>query len=159
MDPTKSTQCPRCHSEVATFLHLAWQCPEVNGYWQRVVERVQRTTNTLCPMDPRIVLLGGFTKTKEKKMQYKFTQLLLILAKRRVAISWMGLRVPQIEKWEGDVREWALAEEVRLRKCRHDEKLEEELKIWKAFLDKWKSTDDARDLLSLSALTLRTPCR
>ena len=60
-------------------------------------------------------------------MQHKFMQLLLVLAKRRVAINWMGLRGPQLNKWEADVIEWSLAEETRLVKCRKYVQLEEDL--------------------------------
>ena len=62
-------------------------------------------------------------------MQHKFVLLLLVLAKRRVAISWMAREGPQIGRWEADVREWAVAKEVCLKKCRHDDKLREDLEI------------------------------
>ena len=45
-----------------------------------------------------------------------FVLLLLVLAKRRVAIGWMGAEGPKVERWEADVREWAVAEEIRLKK-------------------------------------------
>ena len=42
---------------------------------------------------------GGGTKKKGENMQYKFVQLLLVLAKRRIAITWMGTGSPQLERW------------------------------------------------------------
>ena len=68
-------------------------------------------------------------------MQYKFIQLLLLLAKRRVVISWMG--EPQLERWEADVLEWSVAEEIELGKCRRDEKLEDDLETWRALISRF----------------------
>ena len=52
---------------------------------------------------------------------------MLVLAKRRISINWMGKKGPPLRKWEKDVGEWSVAEEIRLGKCRQDEKLEEDL--------------------------------
>ena len=70
-------------------------------------------------------------------MHRRFALLLLVLAKRRVAIHWMGKNGPQIQKWKEDVAEWAVAEETRLRKCRKDVKREEDLGVWRQISNKF----------------------
>ena len=44
-----------------------------------------------------------------------------MLAKRRIAIHWAEPGHPMIEKWRGDLREWAVAEKIRLRLVRTDD--------------------------------------
>ena len=70
-------------------------------------------------------------------MLYKFTQLALLLAKRRVAITWMGTRAPSVTKWLADVVEWRVAEKVRRQNCSKDHKLQEDLDSWDGILNKF----------------------
>ena len=87
---------------------------------------------------------------KDKKMQHKFIHLMLVLAKRRVAINWMGLRSPQLNKRETDVVEWSVAEEIRLIKCRRDTKLEEDLECWRALMSRFAESEDSGSSASTS---------
>ena len=73
----------------------------------------------------RICLLGDITKRKGQKITYKFAQLALVLAKRRVAITWLGTQCPKVDRRVTEVVEWAIAE-VRLKACRKDVRLEED---------------------------------
>ena len=137
IDPSKSSACPRCQDPTATFLHLAWQCPAVYSFWQAVANRVSSVARTQCPLDPRVCLLGDIPVKPSRrsvmhtnpKLRIRFIHLLLVLAKRRVAISWMGTRALDIARWERDLGEWAVVEEVRMRKTRRGEKLDEYLEI------------------------------
>ena len=97
---------------------------------------ITHATGRLCPAEPGVCLLGGIGPPirKGRKMGYKFTQLALLLARRRVAITWMGQESPKVERWLSDVSEWSLAEMIRLKKCRTDEKLEEDLEQWSLLL-------------------------
>ena len=58
----------------------------------------------------------------------------LVLAKRRIAIRWLSRVPPKIEEWRKDMMEWALAEEVHMKKIRKDEKAEENLVAWSNML-------------------------
>ena len=42
-----------------------------------------------------------------------------------------------MDRWVMDVVEWAIAEEVRLKAYRRDERMEEDLGVWNGMLDKF----------------------
>ena len=116
-----STQCPRYKQITADFLHLAWGCQQVQEYWLAVVNKIKVVVQIQYPADPRCCLLGDTKRGKGQKMSHRFLMLMLVLAKRRVAITWMAEKGPSIERWEADVIEWAVAEMERNVKqfCEH----------------------------------------
>ena len=115
MDRSRPTACPRCQHPLATFLHLAWSCPEVLVFWIGVIERVRTVANLPELLDPVFCLLGDIPRKKGLRISYKFLQLLFLLAKRRVAITWMAVVAPSLNRWIGDVLEWAVGADVRMK--------------------------------------------
>ena len=90
MDRTKPTGCPRCKHPTASFLHLAWSCPLIFDYWSKVVGRVRTVVHIPCALEPTICLLVDIRDKKGQKVTLEFLHLLLLLAKRSVAITRMG---------------------------------------------------------------------
>ena len=68
-------------------------------------------------------------------MNYKFAQLGLVLAKRRVAIHWAQPEPPKVKKWMEDLREWAIAEEIRLRLVRTDVNADRDIEMWRTLIE------------------------
>ena len=97
-----------------------------------VTRKITETTKIICPAEPRVCLLGDVQRRKDYKMAYKFLQLALVLAKRRVTITWMGSEGPSFERWINDVMEWAVAELISLRP---DDKLVQEIEHWSGMLE------------------------
>ncbi|KAJ1135869.1 hypothetical protein NDU88_002298 [Pleurodeles waltl] len=54
-------------------------------------------------------------KVKKKKMEWTFMQPALVLARHRVAIAWMNTWGPSLQGWRNDIKEWEVAEDMRLR--------------------------------------------
>ena len=54
----------------------------------------------------------------------------LVLARRCIAIGWMGTRGPSKTLWVRDVLEWASAEKIHIKLSRRDEKVGEDLEVW-----------------------------
>ena len=69
-------------------------------------------------------------------MASRFAQLGLVLAKRRIAIHWTRAAPLKEETWLKDLREWAVAEERRLKMVRLDKKAERELEAWSEMVEK-----------------------
>ncbi|KAJ1082672.1 hypothetical protein NDU88_002837 [Pleurodeles waltl] len=65
-------------------------------------------------------------------MAYKFLQLVLVLARCRVAITRLGQHAPELARWHRDVAEWLLSEETHIKLTSRDDKVGEELKYGKA---------------------------
>ena len=131
MDSNRSTECPCCKHLTASFVHLAFSCSQVLEFWTKVLDRLQPLFHINCEeLKPTFCLLGDIPKKKGQRLLHTFLHLVLLLAKRRVAIAWMGDLSPSLERWERDVTEWSVAEEVRMKMCRTDDKLVEDLEVW-----------------------------
>ncbi|KAJ1193104.1 hypothetical protein NDU88_002409 [Pleurodeles waltl] len=119
----------------ADFLHLAWVCRTVQVFWAEVVADLERAMHLHIENVPSHCLLGHIKKVKDRKMRYEFLQLALVLAQRRVPITWMGQRAPVVDKWYRDIQERALPEEVHMKHSRRDDELENDVVVWRAVHD------------------------
>ena len=68
-------------------------------------------------------------------MTCKFLPLSLVLAKSRVAITWIGQMGPSVDRWIADVTEWVVAKKIRLKGCRRDDKFAMDLETWDELLE------------------------
>lgn len=100
-------------------------------FWAEVVEKITKVTGIQLRREPLNCLLAEVRKPKKKKLTYKLLQLMLVLARRRIAISWMGQKGPDSTLWLRDVREWSLAEEIRMKIARRDEKAVDDILAWR----------------------------
>ena len=94
-------------------------------------------------MEIKAILLGLLPKSKERTMSRKFVLLGLVLAKRRIAIRWLSRVRPRLKEWRKDILEWALAEEVHMKKSRRDEKLEDDILSWSAMIEGMRPREDS----------------
>ncbi|KAJ1089464.1 hypothetical protein NDU88_002615 [Pleurodeles waltl] len=69
-------------------------------------------------------------------MNHRFVLLGLVLAKWWVAIYWMQLTGPEVQKWMEDMHEWGTADERRLCAVRTDDNAQSNLEIWEDMLDR-----------------------
>ncbi|KAJ1097830.1 hypothetical protein NDU88_002946 [Pleurodeles waltl] len=89
----ETDECWRCGSALASFLHIAWSCPRLKDYWSQVFISVNQIVGRLDIPSPLLGLLG----------YGRLHALLLLFAKRRVAIHWGRRRVPAVGNWLADV--------------------------------------------------------
>lgn len=95
------------------------------------MERVRTSTGLPIREEPIQCLLAHVYKPKKRKIAYKLLQLMFVLARRRIAINWMGHRCLDIPTWLRDVRKWALAEETHMQLTRKDDNLQADLMEWR----------------------------
>lgn len=141
--PNRSNECPPCRTQEADFLHVVWHCPVINSYWIEILDKLEKATGWTASKEMRTVLLGLLPTPKNKKLTRKLVMLGLILAKRRIAISWRSPNPPCIKSWLSDWSEWATAEAICMKRVRHNEKVEDDLHAWTAMLTDIKDMQTA----------------
>lgn len=93
--------CWRCGALGASFLHMTWSCPNIADYWIEVfisINQILGLTELPCP----ILGVLGYVKNTEVKKR-KLHALLLLFAKRQLAMLWGRKRKPKINDWIKDV--------------------------------------------------------
>ncbi|KAJ1155203.1 hypothetical protein NDU88_007938 [Pleurodeles waltl] len=80
--------CERCRAPDAGFLLLASECAEVYAFWVEVMCMITEMTGSELPISHKIVLLGCVGEVRQTYR--RLVSLLLLLAKRRVAMCWAG---------------------------------------------------------------------
>lgn len=56
--PTQSSCCPKCLTDVMTFIHVVCLCPFVQKFWRAVVSEINIVGDLTIHLDPGILLLG-----------------------------------------------------------------------------------------------------
>lgn len=87
--------CVRCGTSKAGFLHLALDCRRVHEYYETVVNALSEITSDQLQCTPQMCLLLRLVKPISTTHR-KFVAVALLLAKRRVAMSWGKCKVPNI---------------------------------------------------------------
>lgn len=93
------TSCWRCGIQNATFTHLAWEYQPIAKYWQEVLKHIGNITDIELHHSPLVALLGYVLEVPLSRR--KLTAMLLLLAKRQVAIHWKKMNPPTIAEWIG----------------------------------------------------------
>ncbi|KAJ1158094.1 hypothetical protein NDU88_010788 [Pleurodeles waltl] len=92
--------CARCGTQDAGFLHLAWECAEVYNFWEEVWRSIAEMIELELPLSPKIALLGYMDEIQGPHR--RLVGLLMLLAKRRVAMCWGQRRAPRRSEWLRD---------------------------------------------------------
>lgn len=128
-----SPLCFRCGTEEGTFLHSTWLCPKVKVFWEQVCDSISQIHGIDFPMDPEVCLLGNFTNSNLRNRQaIKLTEMLLIIAKKCIALKWKADTDVPIGLWLSEICSC-----VPLEKITYSMRSRGELfyKIWKPFLN------------------------
>lgn len=92
-----NSNCWKCDSPDAGFLHVAWHCPSIASYWSTTLGHISDITGLNIPHTPLSALLGILDNVLPK--QSKLAGILLALAKRQVAIHWGSTQPPRVRDW------------------------------------------------------------
>lgn len=100
-----SPLCSRCGVEEGTFLHSTWTwSPLVQGFWQKVCHFISDIHGVSFPPDPEVCLLGNYTNSNiTQDNAIRLTEILLIIAKKCIAIKWKSDTVIPINLWLSEV--------------------------------------------------------
>ncbi|KAJ1107218.1 hypothetical protein NDU88_004611 [Pleurodeles waltl] len=97
----ETDECWRCGSASASFLHIAWSCPKLKGYWSQIFVSVNQIVGR-SDVSSSLPGLLGYVRDTPPAVR-RLHALLLLFAKRRVAIHWGRQRVPAVRDWLADV--------------------------------------------------------
>lgn len=96
-----SDRCERCGQSGAGFFHLAWGCPAIYEFWMQVLKALAEMTSEQIGADPLMALLGYTAHIPAP--YWKYVNIALLLAKRRVACRWGRGRAPKFKTWIADL--------------------------------------------------------
>lgn len=95
------SSCWKCKREAATFMHIAWYCPKVSVFWSEVHGIIREVTGHPLQPAPLVALLGYVEEVPPAHR--RLTAMMLLLAKRRIAIYWGVPRKTRISEWLSDI--------------------------------------------------------
>lgn len=97
----EDSNCWKCRREGAAFLHIAWECPGVQDYWCEVAQIISEVLNQTLECSPLVMLLGYVERLEVAGR--KLAAMMLVLARRRLAIHWGAPRGPRSSDWLQDI--------------------------------------------------------
>lgn len=97
----ENSNCWKCKREGAAFLHIAWECPRVQDYWHGVASTISEVTGSVLDCSPMVMLLGYVERVNVASR--RLTAMMLVLARRRLAVHWGDPRSPSIGDWLRDI--------------------------------------------------------
>ncbi len=79
-------------------------CPLVQEFWQKVCNLISDIHGVSFPTDPEVCLLGNYTNSDiTQDYAIRLTEILLIIAKKCIAIKWKSDTVIPISLWLSEV--------------------------------------------------------
>lgn len=91
--------CPNCGHNTATFFHLLWACPSIQGYWTQLVKFLHDRMGSPLSLCPRQCVLGLLSLSEGEKYLHTFLQETLFLARLQIAKTWLRGTPPTLQQW------------------------------------------------------------
>lgn len=92
-----NSQCWKCGHSEADFLHMTWQCHPIAKFWDTILRYTKEITGLTIPASPLATLLGVLDPLPLVKT--KLAGILLLMAKRQIALHWGTPTVPTAKEW------------------------------------------------------------
>lgn len=110
---TYSELCPRCKVQRGTLLHMLWSCPDLEVYWEGVLEIIGTVVGTNIPREPRLTLLGDTSLLDEHKgINLRFVRLALLAAIKCITLRWKDSKPPTTSMWTTEVSSYVPLEKI-----------------------------------------------
>ncbi len=92
-------QCWRGCGEVGDYVHIFWECPKIQVYWQGVKREISKVLGYDIPMHPVFFLLDGFPPDQFSKSHLFALHILLMAARKIITVNWMKVHQPTLKEW------------------------------------------------------------
>uniref|UniRef100_A0A803J318 Reverse transcriptase domain-containing protein n=1 Tax=Xenopus tropicalis TaxID=8364 RepID=A0A803J318_XENTR len=99
MGRLEHSRCLRCNEPDADYMHLLWNCPDIQRFWQQVMRFLADELSLPQVLNPITCLLGLVDSLLPKTASRSLMRALLFYAKKTVALHWMGPQPPTLNKW------------------------------------------------------------
>lgn len=103
MGRISSPACIRCTASRSDFWHMIWECPVIRDFWGRIVELLSEVLTVAVPFTPEVCLFGILDDEQWPHYTRIFLKETLFLARKAIALRWMGDRVPSLSQWRNMV--------------------------------------------------------
>lgn len=82
--------CTFCaHGVLGTFMHVLWECPEVQRFWTNAMKELSGLIGKQIPLDPVLLLLNDDSKFELVERQRKLWLAGLTATKRMIVLRWL----------------------------------------------------------------------
>ncbi len=92
-------QCWRGCGDVGDYVHIFWECPKIQVYWQGVKREISKVLGYDIPMHPVFFLLDGFPPDQFSKSHLFALHILLMAARKIITVNWMKVHQPTLTEW------------------------------------------------------------
>jgi len=93
------SQCWRDCGMVGDYVHIFWECPKIQVYWQGVKREIDKVLEGDIPMRPDFFLLDSFPPDLFSKSHLFVLHILLMAARKIITVNWMKVHVPTVTEW------------------------------------------------------------
>lgn len=97
--PVASSECLNCQLVGDNLLHMLWSCPSLANYWVDASASLSALTGLSYWEVPAGCLLGLHPRPLGSKVELRFTDPALLLAKRQITRCWKSPQAPQPNQW------------------------------------------------------------
>lgn len=99
MGRISSPACIRCPQTRSDFWHMVWDCPVIQTFWSEVVQLLSDVLSVPIPLTPEVCLFGILDEEVWSHHTRVFLRETLFLARKAIALRWMGDRRPSLSQW------------------------------------------------------------
>lgn len=79
---------PKCRQSVGTFIHMVWECPHIQTFWQAVVSDVNMVAGLSLDRDPLVFILGITDNLNTTKNTSLFVFYPAYYARKTILTKW-----------------------------------------------------------------------
>ena len=92
--------CTFCnHGVTGTLLHVLWECPDVQRFWVKVVDKMSDLIGRKFPLDPALLLLNDDSRSKIAEVERKLWLAGMTAAKKIIVLRWLPPHQLSIKHW------------------------------------------------------------
>lgn len=99
MGRISSPACIRCTTSRSDFWHMIWDCPVIRGFWGEITNLLSEVLKVTVPLAPEVCLFGILDEEQWPHYTRVFLKEVLFLARKAIAMRWMGDRSPSLSQW------------------------------------------------------------
>lgn len=98
--PDRDPHCPRCQTQIGTYLHMFWDCPALSKFWLGVYDHLNIRMDLSVPKTPELALLGIHEDEHRSHHSKILISLLFYYAKKEILSRWTSASPPTLSSWE-----------------------------------------------------------
>lgn len=101
--PTRSPGCWWCSSLTADFMHIFWNCSNIQAFWKGVTECIAEVTAIPIQLTIEVCLLRLVDNLAPKRVTRTLLTILIYYARKMIVLSWKKPNPPSVSAWKGVV--------------------------------------------------------